>query len=413
MTFEQNLILVIIPVLLTALLAIIGWLINKYWKQIILYIRKSCLKLFPPSFNFALSIKSSDGLNTGVYFSEIKNNLLSEITQNHLNQLIKIKDISDIREFNSESEAEKFVSEKNLNLLVWGSLTSDNLKDDGKGMSEVKLKFTFAHPKDKNNKLGKMMLLDIDSRFATKNYWKIYNDNSYNDVNLVSKNLSDISLYTIALSLKVYGKISASLKLFESLHNSTTKKSDAFFNSQLIPHLINIYEIFILNAVYNKDKFREGKLFCEKLLVFRLNDFFGLSNLAFFQYKLGEIDKSKETVEKLLKIYPTRPLTMADAAFFSILQKDYYKVYKYYNKLTLNRPEQLDFNVLNIIDFLSEQYTQTKDPAILYGSGMISFYFGDKKIAKKDLRFFLKNANKDTCKKMYEKAEKVLNSSFA
>lgn len=382
-------------------------IIYDYRKSIFIYLKKQKLKILPASFNVALSIEFQEGLNSGNYHAEIKNNLLKTIDEIKLTRLIKLMDFSDVYKFNSKEEAENFLRQKNLDLIIWGNFSQDNLKMEDKNINELNLNFTFGHPNDPQNKIGEMLLLDINSKLAKKNYRRIVEDSSYKDIKIISNNLFDVSVYIIGVTMKLYGKIGVSLNLFESLYSKLTKSNDPFVN-YIIPHMLNCYELTIINATFNRNLFAIGKDCCRKMLEFKNDDFFALASMAFLQYRTGEVNESQKTVERLAKLYPNNPLTEVDVAFFRILEKDYKGAFKHYRNLIKFKSNQLNFNPIIVVDFLSENYEKFKEPAMLYGSGIISYYYADKKIAKYDLKEFIKKASEQSYKPMYRSAKKLL-----
>lgn len=68
----------------------------------------------------------------------------------------------------------------------------------------------------------------------------------------------------------------------------------------------------------------------------------------------------------------------------------------------------VNFNPQEVVEFLNDQYDLYKEPAFLYGSGIISYYFGDQIIGKEDFKKFISIANEDMYKSMYRKAKKLL-----
>ena len=391
------------------ILAVIGGIAKvayDYRKNILLWLKKQQLRLLPINFNVALSVDFKEGLNSGIYYEEIKKNLIRLIDNNGLHNHIKLKDFSDIHKFKDKSDAELFTIKKNIDLIIWGSFTSDGLKKEREPINKVNLNFTCRHPDDKERSIGRMVLLDINSKLALKKYWQITEKNSLNDVEVVSNNIFDIATYILALTLKLYGRIEKSLSLFEHLYNSLSSRQDNF-RQHIVPHLINCYELIIIENGGRSKQFDKAKESCKKLLNFKKNNFFALSSLAVFQYKSGEKLEAEKNVELLLKLYPTNPSTEVDVAFFRILQKNYKDAYKYYDRLLKHK--HIKFNPQDVIEFLTDAYRLYKDPALLYGSGMISMYFGDRKIAREDLKSFMRKANKETYKLMRKRTEKLLN----
>lgn len=391
-------------------IAVAGWLfkvIYDYRKLIYICIKRQKLKFFPVNFNIALSLEFKEGLNSGNYYLEIRKNLIKALEEVGMEKLVKIVDFSDIQKFKNKEQAEKFRNKKNIDLIIWGDFSTDSLKKGGEAVNKLNLNFTYGHPNDKEGKLGVMLLSDIRSKFAQKNYWQIFENNSLEDIKIISENLFDLAVYVMALTLKIYGKIGKSTVLFEKLHDRLMIKQDIFIQN-VVFHLLNCYELMIIELGVNRKQLQEGIKYCRKFLNLKENDFFALSNLAVFQFKIGEKDNSENTVNKLLEIYPNIPLTEVNVAFMRVLAGRYKNAYNHYEKLFKYQLNQLGFNPLDIIEFLTEQYNKTREPGLLYGSGMVAHHFCDPKIAKEDLRLFLKKSSDSGYKTMRRKAKNTL-----
>lgn len=397
----------LIPLLIIAVITAVGTIVYRSRKDIFLWFKRLKLNLLPIKFNVALSLDFNEGLNSGTYYQEIKRSLLKIIDENQLSKVIVIKDFSDIKKFNDISEAEEFRNKKQIDLIIWGGFSGDKLKKDGEEIHKVDLKFTYGHPDDKEKRIGAMLLVDIGSKFAIKNYWQILEKNSYNDIEIITNNLFDLSTYILGTTLKLSGRVNISLKLFETLFNKLNTKKDDFVK-QIIPHLLNCYDIYILDLGVNKKRFDLGESFCNKYLQILPDNFFALSNLALFQFKLGKEIEAEANVEKLLKLYPNSAITEVDVAFFRILQKNYKNAYKHYQKLA--GYTQVPFNTQEVVEFLFTQYEIKKDPVLLYGAGIISFYFGDQILARETLTDYLAKSSEKDCKAMYRNAKRLSGS---
>jgi len=394
----------LIPLLVITILGWIAWIVWHNRKTIIKWILRNKLRYFPINFNVAFSLDFKDGLNSGNYFDQIKKNINSIVDKTGLNKQIIIKDFSDIQKFNNKDEAEKFRNKKNIDLIIWGGFTNDTLKIKGENINEIELHFTYGHPDNRNRTIGKMLLLDIASRLAKKNYWKIIESNSLEDVKIISNNIFDISIYILALTLKIYGRILESLKLFEQLHKNLVERKDDFSN-EILPHLYNCYEIFVIEYGIKKKDWKIGKEYCFKILNIKKDDFFGLSNLAAFESRLGNNSEVENLVNKLLSLYPGNHITEVDVAYVRILQKNYNNAFKHYRNIISSDRTNL---TQEVIEFLCNEYDNKKEPALLYGIGVLSFYFWDKQLAKKNLSFFLEQANESDYKPMYREARRII-----
>ncbi len=364
------------------------------------------LQFLPINFNVMLSINSEHGLNTGIYFNEIKKHLNRLLDESSLSTFIKIKDYSQAKKFENKKEVETFRKSKDIDLIIWGDFSHDSLKQGGKPLSVLNLNFTYGHPETREKRIGKMINLDLSSKFAKKNYWQIVDENSYQDIKVVSNNLFDMCVYILALTLKLYGQIEKSLVLFEILFSSLEERKDNF-KDLLIPHLSNLYSIKIVDAIWYKKKRSQGLEVCKKMLSLQPNNFFALSNLSLFEYLAGDMASASENVKLLKRLYPNKAVTHFDVAFFKILNKDYKGAYEEYRKL-MNPDYAGQFNPQQVVEFLYIEYTKNKEPAFLYACGFISYYFGDRTISKQDLTKFIRLSDRIIYKYMTAKAERLL-----
>ena len=400
-----NIIEILIPLLI---IMVLGWIARVVWhnrKSIGIWFKRQKLKNFPANFNIAFSLDFKDGLNSRNYFEQIKKNVNSISNKSGVYKQIIINDFSNIQKFRNKDEAESFINKKGIDLIIWGGFTNDILKVDGENINEIELHFTYGHPDDKKNIIGKMILIDISSKLAKKNYWKIVESNSLRDTKIVSNNIFDISTYIIALTLKIYGRLEKSLNLFEQLHNNLVERKDDF-QKEMVPHLYNLYQVLAIENGINRKNFNLSSDLCRKILIIKKNDFFALSNLATAQCKLGNNKEAEILVEQLLKLYPKDPVTEVDVAYFRILQKNYTNSFKHYKNLA--NFQTINFEPQEVIEFLCDEYDKLKEPALLFGVGIISYRFWDKKLAKNYFNLFLKKANEIKYKPMYREAKRII-----
>lgn len=345
-------------------------------------------------------------MNSGNYFEQIKKNFNKSIIDAKLENQIRIKDCSNLKKFETKDQAEKFRNEKNnIDLIIWGDFTNDNLKVKGEVMNKLNLSFTFGYPGQQGDKLGKLLQLDVKSKFAKKNYWQVFENNSYEDLEIISGNIFNISSYILAVTLKLYGRIKKSLNLFEHLYFNLLEKDDEL-RTKLIPHLINCYEIIALEKAFNGKDYDSSIDYCNRILKIRPNSFFAISNLAVFHYKAENFTESNKYVETLKKLHPKNTITIVDLAFIKILEKDYIGAYSQYSRLL--KCKKVHFNAPEVVDFLYYEYEKSKEPAFLFGSGIINYYFGDRTVGKKDLEFFIKKAKSSDYNIMTSRAHKLL-----
>ncbi|MCH8170746.1 MAG: hypothetical protein IIB07_06400, partial [Bacteroidetes bacterium] len=100
------------------------------------------------------------------------------------------------------------------------------------------------------------------------------------------------------------------------------------------------------------------------------------------------------------------PVTEVDVAYFRILQKNYTNSFKHYKNLA--NFQTINFEPQEVIEFLCDEYDKLKEPALLFGVGIISYRFGDKKLAKNYFNLFLKKANEIKYKPMYREGKRII-----
>lgn len=395
------------------LVLILAWFFSKsFRKWVILTFCKIRFRLLPTLFNVGILINFKEGKNSEIYFSEIRQNLKDEIERLDLTKIIRIKDWSNIHTFKNKREAESYGAKKELDLIVWGEFSTDGLKEGGELVNRLKLNFTYRYVKDLkdcDDRIGKALFADISSKLALKNYWKILDNNSANDIEIVSRNLTDLSLYILGLTLKFYWKLFESIKIFEQLFSKLLRESkDDQLKKSTLFHIMDCYSVLITDAIYKKNP-HLGKRYCEKILTYQKDDLSTLAGLARFEYELGNSKKCEEIVAKLLMLYPDSPTVWVDVAFIYILQKKYKDAFCYYEKLrNMDHTKPIDFFPLDLIKFLTEEHQIKREPAFLYVRGIISYYWADRKLGKEDLQDFLSISNELNYKHMRKRARSLL-----
>jgi len=386
--------------------------VKKESKGIFEWVRKQEINILPLNFNVVLSIGYEKNSQSETYYKQLKKEFTNLINSSpKFEHHLVFKDISSEKLFANKQIAEKFRREKELDLIIWGNFSEDGLRDEGKLSNKIELNFTFGHPENEKKEIGEMVKLDIGSRFYVYNNWKINEETSLKDIELISSNMFDISIYIIALTYKLWGRLAESIELFEEIYKRLQKKNSNIGN-QIIPHLINCYEQFSLYAIFKKQDFKIATQLFQKVLILQPKNFFALVNLAKVKYELGLVEESYSITKQLLEFYPRNPSVELDVAFHKILKKEYKGAFKHYNRLIAVGREGLDFNPVDVVAFLDKQYQQLKEPALLYAIGIISHSYLEDDISKQSLKQFIAQFKEYSCKEMYRNAQKILKSKM-
>jgi len=364
-------------------------------------------KFMPFNFDIAISIKSAEGLNSGQYYKQLNSDLKKLLNENNFTKKLIIKNFTDIIYFEDNQDALKFVKKNKLNLLIWGEFSADNLKQNGENINELNLNFTFLHPQDVQGLLGQTIWADVAANNNLNGGWKIHENNSFIEVKIISRNLFDISIYTIALTLKLFRDFLLSAELLEGLLKNIT--DDKQLKDAVTFHLINCYEILSFNCLKDKRDYKLGEKYLLKILALDSSSYVVKSNLALCKFQNGDSISGEKLIEEVYKQSPHSPIGKLSFAFLSIRKKNYKKAYRMYQKFfEIKEPS---FEPLEAIDFLNSEYEKNKDPAYMYGSAILNYLYKDQTLGIRDLRKFIKKADKNTMSDMVKRATQLIVSS--
>lgn len=406
--WNQPLIVALATVLLTAVLGVIP----RTRRYILNALKRFWYRHFPGDLNIALSIQSS-GTQSQTYCDEVKQRMINAISQFGLNGVIHVKDISNAVTFSEQVQAQNFGIAHAIDLIIWGKVSGDGLETQGIQANDFLLNFTFTHPENHKSQIGKMILTDVNSKLAQKNYWTVIKQDSLRDVRIIASNLTAIALYILGVTLKVQGRLVKAIEVFERLHAQLDSTNDAFQIHARV-HLINCYHIAATDLYFSK-KYKEAVEISRKVVALDEKNLSAIANTAISLFRDGDTDGAKLMAKKLLEYYPSQPLARVDFAFFCILEKRFTKADQLYKQLSKIDTEKLGYNPVEVVDFLEENFKTLHEPALRYASGMTAFYhLQDKKLAEQDLRDFIHLVrDQRQYKKMVTTAKRVLETNIA
>ena len=290
-----------------------------------------------------------------------------------------------------------------------GGFSNDKLKIEKEIVNKIDLNFTIRIPNN-INQLHSFIALDLKSKFAQKSYWKIFENNSLQDIEIISNNLFDIATYILALSLKIFGKLEESTNVFQNLHTDLKRRDDNLSN-QIVPHLINCYDILSIEHGLYRKNYKKGINYCERILHLNPNNFAAICNMALYQFHFGNKEVAHQYIDKLKELYPKSDHTLIDVAFFRLIEKDYQSALRGYKKLK-HKYRNVTFNVPEVVEFLDEQYNALKDPAFLFASGFLNCHYGDMQSGKNDFKDFLAKADQKEHEILIKETNRLLSIDF-
>lgn len=409
LSFTQEILVQVIGSLIFAI--IVAIFTYKNWGKIWKYLKWLRLTYFPtPPFNVVFAIETDDSDGNRNHLREIIRNFEQQIEILGLHKYLKVKDFKNVKFFKTRDDAQNYSKSNNIDLLVWGRASGGELKQSGDPSCQMNLRFTYLHPLIGRGNIGQMLAAEINSMLATRQYWQIVDSESLRDTQIISSNLTDVSLYIIGLTMMLFGRIQESINIFEKLLAKNTGKSDTLSEGAR-EHLINNYEIKLSEFKEDSNDFKIALELSDKLLILDSQNLIGLaakavSHVHFEQYNAGE-----KCVEDLIKYHPTSSVSIIDMSYFLVLKKKYSEAIVYYKKLM---DVEFEFNPLNVSKFLEDQYEKNKDPGFLFGSGFVDCNFGDKTLGKKSLRKFLdhEESTKEEYSEMKNIASELLSSNL-
>jgi hypothetical protein len=346
--------------------------------------------------NFALKSE----LQSSISIREILKNIKRGLSNNSLGDIIEINYLPDDRVFHSSVDAEKYVKNKQVNLLVWGDTTEatrNNLP-----ITIINLNFTYLHASLQSEQ---KKLLQKELRSASqRSVWEIDHTNSVIGITVVSGNIFEVSLFVLAACLITVPDIQYHLKAVIILEQlavslSAKRKDPNFPNLRDVQHqitnlLLQLYNNLSLYYSQSKQDFVKGEFYAQKALMLDSHNFGAHQNLALLYWKKGEETLSRKHSKIAWNIEQSNDLTRCNRAFLRIYDKNFEAGLRTYKKISHLEP----FTVLQVVEFIESEYEKKSDNSgLLFAYAWISIKFGDSIRGKTKMEKFLRkvSANKE------------------
>jgi hypothetical protein len=136
---------------------------------------------------FSLEVPGKEPL-----LDELKKEFCYQLDSLNLMREVKVIDLPSDKRFETNVKAEKYSKKKNINLLVWGHMKKGQL--EGQEVAESRLKFTYIYPKLHKKNIEELLRNDVKLAVVDRN-WRIAVGNSIVDIDTVSRNMMEISLF--------------------------------------------------------------------------------------------------------------------------------------------------------------------------------------------------------------------------
>jgi tetratricopeptide (TPR) repeat protein len=253
-------------------------------------------------------------------------------------------------------------------------------------------------------------LADLSAALAYRTF-VIREKESFIDRDIVNKNITEVSLFFIAMGLTLDGKVWKSREILEGLLSDVRDKVKAnpqnmqlksFYGSimsclsiTLLSIFRHIYENHLIENITDRscDNYAENCLEVLNRLVSLdrkpLYDYY--VNIAIIYFHFGKIRASREAIEKAKKIAPNNAVPHFSSAFLYLWKDDIKKALKEYSRAKKQLP---DVGVaLRVLLFLQGLLrVQPEKIQLLFSLAFVNDYFFDKVQAKRDYELFIEKA---------------------
>jgi hypothetical protein len=348
---------------------------------------------------FSLEVPGNDPL-----LDELKKEFYFQIDSLNLKREVRVIDLPSDKRFQTTVEAEKYSKSKHINLLVWGHMKKGQL--EGQEVAESRLKFTYIYPTLSKKNIEELLRSDVKLAVVDRN-WRIAVRNSIVDIDTVSRNVMEISLFIVGLCLLLWRDTERCVDVFEELH-SCLQQGPPLSDKRRVTFLKRFDQIFIealdLRTMY---LFQGGKMQeCKKCLERMLEINYAIPgahiNLAKLCYLEGNMGDARYHTNQADRLVPNNQLSLLNKAFFAILDKKFEKANDLYNKLIAPVDWSMSCNTLEVALFLEEEWKKHKDNVgFLFAAGFVNYHFADKRRGKLQLKNFIKRIDKQKVRKEY------------
>lgn len=344
------------------------------------------------------------------HYREIEKQFIRNIESHNLSSTIQVINFPSDIIFQKKEKAERFIGQKNIHVLVWGDTREGTWKKDK--VSEFNVRFSYSYSYSVLEEKKKFS--DDIQEFTDGRAWIVSGFDSFDNIPVVSENITEIALYILGKSLASSRSLGLSLKAIEILEQLKTRLSKV--NPVFFPKVkqlkrktdIYLYKIYISLYLYygnkanyykdfdpekQKELIKPAKDYAEKAVKINPDNFRPYQNLAFFEYMEGDIEKAKEYTQKVLEFTPRNPLPHFNLAFFALKERRYGDALDEYKKIRINE----EVTILEIIAFLLRELEENPDNlGFLFASGWLNFKYADEEMGIEQLSDFLDQASRDT-----------------
>lgn len=333
-----------------------------------------------------------------------------DMEKRKLSKEITYKLLSEKQIVSDSADARKLLRNTGARLVIHGFIQQGKIKGDiVRGFKTIS--FTVKHRELKPYEI-KPVMIDLVGAFAYRSF-VINEKNSFIEKDTVIKNISEVSLFFIAMGLALDGKTMRSQKILENLlENMEDKIHTNPRNAQLrifknsIESCLSIvllsqftyeYEHNLIENITNRsfDKYADECLhLLNRLIAIEKAQFAYYLNLAIIHFHYDRMKAAREAIKKAKKLSLDKASPYFSSAFLHIWRGEYRKGLKEYI-----RAEKYSYDVkivIRVLLFLQGLVKSFPDKIELYFClGIVNDKFFDLMQALEDYGKFLNKAQDD------------------
>ncbi len=365
----------------TILIAELIWLVT--W-----FVKSYRIPFFGKHLRVAIRLEGLD--STDEDKRELQQQILGQARNWDIGNKIEFVELPKDVSFSTTKEAEGYAWKKNLDLLIWGDIRKGSV--NAQEMTTFNFNFTFNYLTPADTRVRNMVAQDVIIALNNRR-WYIRKQNSLIDVDIIAKNILEVSTFVVGLCLLSWSRNANAIELFEkALANVSNDKQFEGFRGRIKEILHKLYHLEVDNIRFSNCDSDKLKYYLEKMLDLYPGSLAANLGLARSAYLYGNLKAARQCTNDAEKFNPKNKAPLLNHAFFSILDKQYNKALKLYKEIA--SLEYLD-DTINVVLFLEDEYKKRHDePALLFAAGLINYRFCDRNRGKRQLRRFEKSVKK-------------------
>jgi len=226
------------------------------------------------------------------------------------------------------------------------------------------------------------------------NKWTINELDELKDVETLSEDFTEVVLGLVSIHLLLEGREGVAQQLLElvvSLRQKQAPRTEiASAKAQRLRDLL--IDLWARKAARAHVENRHSEAIELLERVRGQLSFGGLLLLARARYRNGNLAQAIEVTAEVNRQWPNCAAVLVNRAFFATLAMNHAEMLDRYEELRRLPDAAIDVNLMEVHEFLWEEFRQSPDNlGLIFAAGMISRFF-DRRVARRDFQEFLKKS---------------------